>query len=152
MFILWIINFYLMDSLNHSFKFHCSNLSCGLYCFLSPTVLGFALFLIFFSKTLSYFIRLFGLPLSSAFSTPSTSTEIPRAINFLLRIALDISKDLWFLHLISRVLKSFHSFPQWLHWPFKNVIFTHKYLCSFYLFCYHCFPVWLHYDVKNTRN
>lgn len=86
----WIINSHMMDSLNRYFNFHCSNLSCGLYCFLSPTVWGFALFLLS-SKTLSYFIRLFGLSLSLlCFFYSPTPAQTPRAINFFPRIALDI--------------------------------------------------------------
>lgn len=70
----WIINSHMMDSLNRSFNFHCSNLSCGLYCFLSPTVWGFALFLLS-SKTLSYFIRLSLSPLLFLLPHPSTNTQ-----------------------------------------------------------------------------
>lgn len=141
----WIINSHMMDSLNRSFNFHCSNLSCGLYCFLSPTVWGFALFLLS-SKTLSYFIRLFGLslsPLLFLLPHPSTNTQSNKLFpENCLRYIPKICG--FFFHLTFRILKSSHSFPQGFPWSFKNILFTLKYLCSFYPFCHHCFPVLLH--------
>lgn len=80
-----------MDSLNCSFNFHCSNLSCGLYCFLSPTVWSLlcSCFLLRPWVTSLGYLGSLSLSLVCFFNSP-TPAQTPRAINFFPRIALDI--------------------------------------------------------------